>query len=52
MYWLKDGKLRNCEFSCAISLKAAERQFKALHPNAVDWQIGIPDEHLREALHA
>lgn len=45
-----DGKVRNCEFRAPISLKAAEAEFKRLHPNASYWELGIPDEHVREAL--
>jgi hypothetical protein len=45
-----DGKVRNCAFLTPVSLKAAEAEFKRLHPNASYWELGIPDEHVREAL--
>lgn len=45
-----DGKVHNCAFLAPISLKAAEAEFKRLHPNASYWELGIPDEHVREAL--
>lgn len=45
-----DGKIRSCAFLTPVSLKAAEAEFKRLHPNASYWELGIPDEHVREAL--